>query len=460
VPAERAAIYTRISKDDEGNGRGVARQLSECKELATKLKWRVVGVYEDNDVSATNGKQRPQFEALMADVEAGRVDAIAVWHTDRLYRRPSDLERIVRVIEAGKRPVPVATVTAGDIDLETASGRMIARMLGAAAAHEVERNSERQRSRIEDLAAKGLPHGGARPFGYEADRMTVREDEAELVREAYRRVLQGESPWLIAKDWLARGVRGSSGSATAFTGANLHRMLQRARYAGLMEREGRIVGDAAWPGIVDRPTWEAAQDALKPRKRYRAWRKYLLSGGVAVCGRCGRSLRGDVDRYACRPDRGGCGRMNIRAGHLEELVTGAVLAAANSPDVLQGLSAVGKQEAEELLAGLREADERAAVLAEMYAAGEIALPDYRRGLRVTKSRAEELRSSLARQAGSPVLVEATAAGGDIEEWWNDAGPADRRALVTALVDHVEVRPATRRTPGRFNPERVHIVWRA
>ncbi len=48
--------------------------------------WRVAAVYVDNDRSATNGKDRPEWERLLADVSAGIIDAIVVWNQDRGWR--------------------------------------------------------------------------------------------------------------------------------------------------------------------------------------------------------------------------------------------------------------------------------------------------------------------------------------------------------------------------------------
>jgi site-specific DNA recombinase len=70
---------------------------------------------------------------------------------------------------------------------------MTARIVGAFARHESEHKSERIRRKHLELAEKGLPNGGGRRYGYEADGMTIREDEAEIVREMCSRFLAGDS---------------------------------------------------------------------------------------------------------------------------------------------------------------------------------------------------------------------------------------------------------------------------
>src|SRR3990170_8440207 len=87
-----AAIYARISSDPEGTHLGVERQIADCRELAGSLGWPVAGVYVDDDVSAFSGRRRREYERLCEDVKAGAVDALVVWHPDRLHRSPRELE--------------------------------------------------------------------------------------------------------------------------------------------------------------------------------------------------------------------------------------------------------------------------------------------------------------------------------------------------------------------------------
>ena len=88
----RTAIYTRISDDHTGEGLGVQRQLDDCQALAARLGWEVVERYDDNDISAYNGKTRPGFEAMLDAMKSGEFGALICWHPDRLYRSMRDLE--------------------------------------------------------------------------------------------------------------------------------------------------------------------------------------------------------------------------------------------------------------------------------------------------------------------------------------------------------------------------------
>src|SRR4051794_28818806 len=94
-----AAIYARISSDTEGKAAGVLRQVADCRKLAGSLGWPVGGEYVDNDVSAYSGKRRPDYERMLADLADGTVDAVLVYHLDRLTRRPIELEQFLATVD-------------------------------------------------------------------------------------------------------------------------------------------------------------------------------------------------------------------------------------------------------------------------------------------------------------------------------------------------------------------------
>ena len=79
---------------------------------------------------------------------AGEFAHVIAWHPDRLTRHPLQLEALVDLLEATK--TRVVTVSAGEYDLGTATGRMCARVVGAVARHESERIGERLRAKARD----------------------------------------------------------------------------------------------------------------------------------------------------------------------------------------------------------------------------------------------------------------------------------------------------------------------
>ncbi|GIN05594.1 serine recombinase [Planomonospora venezuelensis] len=284
---KRAAIYVRISKDKAGAGLGVQRQEKDCRSLAKRLSLTVTGTYTDNDLSAYSGKPRPEYLRMLGDIKAGKIDAVLVWHTDRLHRSTRELEDFIDIA----KNVPTHAVQAGHVDLSTPSGRAVAKTLGAWAQHEVELKSERQKAKNLQLAEAGLPKGGARPFGYEQDGMTLRDDEADVVREATERVIAGDSLASIIRDLNERGVVSTRGNQWRYS--NLRELVLRPRNAGLVVYRGEVVGKSQWPAIVSESDLRAVERILSdPARRTTTGnaRKHLLSG-LAKCGECGSGMK-------------------------------------------------------------------------------------------------------------------------------------------------------------------------
>ncbi|MFZ2530005.1 MAG: recombinase family protein [Rhodococcus sp. (in: high G+C Gram-positive bacteria)] len=179
----RAAIYLRISQDREADGLALSRQREDCENLAKFRRWEVVKTYTDQSKSATDKTAvRPDYDAMIADYEAGAFEAIICWDLDRLTRQPRQLEDwIDRAEERG-----LALVTAnGDADLSTDGGRMYARIKAAVARAEMERKSARQKAAHQQRARQGRAPKGVRPLGYDTAGHQIAA-EAKAVNAIYR----------------------------------------------------------------------------------------------------------------------------------------------------------------------------------------------------------------------------------------------------------------------------------
>ena len=90
----RTCLYLRISTDKSGYGLGIERQREDCRKLAEQRGWTVVQEIVENNTSATIGP-RPGFEQLLQLMRGRQIDAVVVWHVDRLLRKMTDLERVI-----------------------------------------------------------------------------------------------------------------------------------------------------------------------------------------------------------------------------------------------------------------------------------------------------------------------------------------------------------------------------
>lgn len=321
----------------------IGRQLEDCEALAARRGWQVVERYVDQDVSAYSGGVRPGYRRMLGDIEGREIDAVVVWHLDRLHRQPKELEEFLDVCDASGQ-VALESVT-GTVDLATHDGRFTARILGAVAKKESDDKSRRIRRKHEEIAAAGgVSGGGSRPFGYEADKRKLRLDEAGVVRECTTRLLAGEAVRSICASLNERGIETSAGGQ--WSPQTLRRLLMSARISGQREHKGEIVAPASWPAIITPAETERIRALLTDpaRRTNKTARRYLLVR-LLRCGLCGATLvsrprQDSTRRYVCAsgPGFSGCGRITIVADTLEAFVTEAVLYRLDSPELAAALN--------------------------------------------------------------------------------------------------------------------------
>lgn len=469
----RCGIYVRISSDPRGEKLGVQRQEEDCRALAERKGWEVYDVYVDNDTSAYKGKKRPQWERLVADVRAGRIQAIVGWHVDRLTRKPRELEDLIDFAE--QYGLQLGTVT-GEIDLSTAVGQLLARQLGSLARYESQHRGERRSRQLQQQAESGkMQTHGMRCYGYARDSSIV-EDEAANIRDAAQRVLRGESLRSIAVDWGRRGIKTTLGNAWSPRGVK--RILLNPRIAGERVHRGQVVAKGDWEPIIDPSEQAKVKAVLTDPSRLTTLhnvggktpvRVHLLSGGLLRCGLCGSKMVPQTSGskkpgYACRPGPpvGGCGRIRIAAPDLEANVAERVLARLASPAVRQRLAAAASQTTEsgELLTDqIAELEKRLTELSEDRVEGLITREQMLAGTARVKERLDELRSAVARAAQVQSLPEAITPE-SLADWWeNDATIERKRDLIMTLLEHIEIHPATRKGMRTFDEDRVVYLWK-
>lgn len=445
----RTAIYLRISQDPTGKAAGVARQAEDCVALADELGWRVVETYQDNDISASNGAPRPEYRRMLEDIAAGQIEAVIAWHTDRLYRRLSDLEELIPVCEA--HHVAVRTCRAGELDLATPTGRMLARILGSVATHEGEQKADRwRRSYRQRREAGQWMASGPRTYGYNRDG-TINPAEAKTVRRVAAEVLAGTGTVAISRQMQARGEQTTRGNA--WTPTALRLLLTNPRVAGLVVLEGEIIGPGQWTPLLDRPTWERVQSLLSRHAGVGARPRRSLLSGLIVCGwpDCGRPLTrsaSSVPIYGCKTDQQTRQHVTISGRPVEAMVESYARTRLADPKVRRALVARVSTAGDTGDRLSTEIDNIEAEIREL----EAALVDAGSRSRVAIARAiDELAERLeARRAEFSRLTPVPLPIGD--EWPEDI--PRRSALIRLVVARVRVKPATMR--GRFDPHRVEI----
>jgi site-specific DNA recombinase len=292
----KAAIYCRISRDrveiTEGGEKrftmlGVERQELDCRIKAASLGWEVAETFVDNDISATSGRTRPGYEAMLAAIENGTIHAIICWHPDRLYRRAVDLERLVSVCD--KAHAPIATVNAGDVDLTTPSGRLVAGLLAQVSKYEGEHKAERWVRSFQQRREAGTPTGGGRRM-YGWDRQGVVDGlEANNIVFAAESIIAGKTVQQVADALNAAGARTTMGNR--WRPAALRGLLTNPRLKGATTLYGEVVSDVGWPAILRPEVWDELQAALAAQKRQGNAPRVSWLLGLAKCSVCGSVMK-------------------------------------------------------------------------------------------------------------------------------------------------------------------------
>ena len=396
---------------------------------------------------------RDGFGELIAAIEAGQVNVVIVRDIDRLTRNLTDWNVFEKACV--RHGVRLSAYTGGDLDLSTAEGAYYGGMETLRARRESAVKSARVREAQDREARKGRRTGGGqRWFGYtriyanpdepnHKKRHIVREDinpvEAEAIREVATRVLDhGESVASIARDWAARGIRPVA--AAQWWPTSIVGMLTSPRLAGLREWQGTKYPATQWPAIIDIDTHERLVRLFAdPARRKHVVRApaHLLSG-IVTCPKCGRGLhyrrhaQKRADSYGCVKGPAGCGGTAIKAGLLEEYVTGAVLDALESPRVQQALRQGEDQNAPrraELLKQIRDAQERR----------EEACRDYSE----PGHRPDDIntaRRKYDRLTGSATVMGDIPPSERVRDAWESWSTDRRRAAIRAVLHRVLIKP--------------------
>lgn len=360
-------IYARYSSHAQRDV-SIEQQVADCEAYARQNGLEVVKVYADRALSGTSDK-RPQFQRMLRDAERGRWAYVLTWKVDRFARNRYDsatykyrLKRHgVRVIYA-KESIP-----------DGPEGILLESVLEGSAEYYSANLSQNIRRGMRYNALDCKVNNGSMPLGYckgPDGRFAIQEAEAEVVREIFRRVAEGEPFVSIANDLNGRGIRTKRGG---LWGKNsFHRLLVNETYIGVYSySDVRVEGGV--PSIVDKALFLEVSERLKTKKnpqgRHRENGEYLLTGKL-FCGLCGAPMVGISGTgkhgelhyyYICQKRRleHACKKANVSRDWLEREVVRATLDHVLKPEVIQWVAdaVMAFQEREEnsaVLVGLRD----------------------------------------------------------------------------------------------------------
>lgn len=486
--------YSRISEDPDDTLRGVTRQMADTRDVVA-ARGATLGVEQiENDTSAFKKRKvevtdasgntytgyrvvRPVWHAALQRLREGKADGLVVYDLDRLARDPRDLEDAIEVVEHYGRVI--YSVTASDTDLTTETGRLAARINVNMANKSSADTARRVRRAHLESAQSGKPVGGRRPFGWQADRATLNEVEAELLRQAATDVLAGVRLATIVKRWNDAGVRTVTGKE--WSGRVLLQVLRSPRLAGwrthrvggsewtlvppiVLDKEGQPVR-GQWEPIIDDATHEALVQTLtskRPDKRSvvprRDSRRYMMTG-LLKCAECDSGTmyggKGDGKYYYYRCDTKGCS--NSASGRGVDAWVGERVVARSELVAAQGAAAPGGPDARlaELNKQIDDVNEMIEDIMAVYRKKEISA-------KTAFGNVTKLEDSLVpvMEERKAVLAETALSGPEVLDsgMWDAMDDDRRRAAAERVLEVVYVTKATKRG-NRFDESRLEAVWK-
>ena len=494
-----AALYIRLSKEDENEGpsESVTNQKSLLDEFVKNNRLSVYDVYIDDGYSGTNF-DRPAFQRMIGDIEAGKVNMVITKDLSRLGRDYIMTGHYMERYFPEKRVRYISLLDGIDTGVESTANDItpFRAIMNDMYAKDI---SRKIKSVKRDKQRKGQFIGGKPVYGYrmhptEKNKIVVDEGAAVVVRRIFAMALDGISCRKIAAKLNEEGVPTPAAYAGLtvpnpgpYTGLwsseRISEMLKNETYIGNMvqgrtvkisyksrkclkqDRENWVVVEGTHEPLVDNETFQKVRMLVNSRRHTRSRTYDFLLKGLIFCHECGYPLAvlnrknaagEDVLYFVCRTYQrftkaGVCTCHSIK----EKTVTDAVIAKVQEvceaclnprellPMAQQAVEQAQKENApeNEMQAIQSKIESLAGNLDKMYMdrlSGLLAEADFERiysKVKLERSLLEEKRQELELRKKSPAPVEDRAK--ELVRRFVDSACTSRELLVS-LIQRIEL----------------------
>ena len=314
---KRVAAYARVSMEKESMLHSLAAQVSYYSELIQRhSEWEYAGVYADEGLTGTK-ENRPQFQRLLADCRAGKVDMILVKSISRFARNTVTLLETVRELKALGIDVHFEEQ---NIHTMSGDGEVMLTILASFAQEESRSVSDNCKWRIRSQFANGQPTGQT-IYGFDVKNgmYTIKPQEAEVVRSIYDMYLSGMGRLKIVRALNEKGIPSPDGGE--WVPSVVSDILRNEKYAGDLMLQKYYVNNhiekKTLPNrgelpqyfvqddheeIVDRDTFLMVQVEMERRKKKygrKKEKKIVTTEGLTgriFCGQCGKGYNRKITR--------------------------------------------------------------------------------------------------------------------------------------------------------------------
>ena len=315
------ALYPRLSHEDElqGESNSISNQKRILETYAKQNGFSNLRWYTDDGYSGANF-QRPGFQAMLADIEAGKVGTVIVKDMSRLGRNYLQVGMYTEMIFPQKG---VRFIAIND-GVDSAQGENdFAPLRNIFNEWLVRDTSKKIKAVKRSKGMSGKPITSKPVYGYlmDADENFILDEEvAPVVRQIYSLCLAGNGPTKIARMLTEQQIptpgtleyrrtgstrRYHPGYECKWATNTVVHILENREYTGCLVNfktekpsykvkhsienpiEKQAIFENHHEPIIDRQTWERVQELRKQRKRPNRYDEVGLFSGLLFCGDCG-----------------------------------------------------------------------------------------------------------------------------------------------------------------------------
>lgn len=310
---KRVAAYARVSSDKDAAENSLESQIAYyAYAIREHPEWEFVGMYADEGISGTK-ENRPEFQKLLADARAGKIDIVITKSVSRFARNLVLLLDCVRELKA----LGIEVVFENDhISSLSKQGELLLSLLASHAEDQSRSASENKRWQIQRYFENGQPTY-FRMYGYNwiDGHLEIIPEEAEIVRRIFAMYLDGMGREAIAHKLNSEGILTNRGKPWQST--SIYEVIRNEKYTGDMKLQkwrtpdfrtkkqhrnkgewGHYYVSGSHEPIIDLATFEAAQAEIARRKTVHATPQKdrtdsspTLFCGILKCGLCGSPYR-------------------------------------------------------------------------------------------------------------------------------------------------------------------------
>ena len=314
---KRVAAYCRVSTDEDQQLNSFQAQRQYFLNLInSNPEYELVEIYADEGISGTNTKKREQFNKMIDDCKAGKIDIILSKSISRFARNTLDCLNYIRLLKELGFAIIFEKENINTLD---SNGELLITLMSSLAQEESLSISKASTWGIRRRFEQGkvaLNH--TRFLGYDKDEqgnLIINEKQANIVRRIYKEFLNGKGTTHIARELEQDKIKNWEGKVKWYE-STIKSMLQNEKYKGdaLLQKtytvdflsKTRVANNGevpkyyvqeSHPAIIDSETWEAVQLEMKRRKLFcdehniKNLDTKIPFGGKIICGTCGAYYR-------------------------------------------------------------------------------------------------------------------------------------------------------------------------